>query len=45
MRKKTELESGAKIIKKLVPTFIFLPEVFSLHWRIRHPGNQLTMAL
>ena len=29
----------------MVPTFIFVPEVFSLHGRIRHPGNQLTMAL
>ncbi len=29
----------------MIPTFIFLPEVISLHRQIHHPGNQLTMAL
>ncbi len=31
--------------KNWVPTFIFLAGVFPLHRSIRHPGNQLTMAL
>ena len=40
-----EIGSGGQNKKKWVSYFYFLSGVFSLHRSIRHPGNQLTMAL